>query len=56
MIEIQKLPADYRHPQGWDMGGYWGAFENGRLIVAEPTLGELERIFEGVRYELNQVN
>ena len=46
-----KLPNDYRHPSGLDMGGQWGLYEGTRLAVVDPsfeTINQLKRKLENV--------
>lgn len=44
MITINPLPADYQHPQNWNVAGHFGLYEDGRLIATAPTRAELEAL------------
>jgi len=38
---IKKLPSNYKHPSGFDMGGHYGLYEDGRLIITAKTESDL---------------
>lgn len=37
MRVIKPIPADYAHPQGRNVAGQFGIFEDGKLILNAPT-------------------
>ena len=39
---IKQLPSDYVHPNGLKMGGYYGLYEDMKLIVAAKTIEDLQ--------------
>lgn len=39
---VVRLPADYKHPSGWNMAGWYGLLDaRGNVAVAERTLSKL---------------
>lgn len=39
---VVRLPMDYKHPSGWNMGGWYGLLDGkGNVACAERTLAKL---------------
>lgn len=52
MISLARVPSDYKHPAGWQVGE-WGIYEDGRLIIA-GSYSELRVYFNKVlEHEFN---
>lgn len=48
-MKIVQLPSDYKHPQGFNMGGYYAICEDGHIIVVDKCRDNLVKILEMVK-------
>jgi hypothetical protein len=55
MIKLQKLPENWVHPLGIHMGGYWGTYMDGRLMMVDRHLEEARRVLDdcGIEYRIS---
>ena len=51
---ICKLAENYRHPMRFKMGGYWGLFEDGRLMVVDKDFSPIFELKATLDQELNR--
>lgn len=48
MIEIRQLPKDYKHPMGFNIGGYWAIFEDERVAAVDRDKQYLKDVLSDV--------
>lgn len=47
-MHIKQLPSDYKHPSGFNMGGYFGLFDGKAVILAAK---EVSGITDGIPHD-----